>query len=404
MGRESPCAGSMAFVANNGALNETGVKRVLGQWLPLHCSGAKVIFAELLGFTVKQTTTEDHKVGPHTTTLHQLRVRVETVAGVIVARLQVSDSATVRHVKEEVEKLAPQFPAAWQRLLVWGYERHGELWDENLLKHAVHNVKATETTRRCREPSRRELEATASAEPSAQGKAISQVPPCDVGRLQNLFGGREAAVEKAATVKSVAAEAETIGNSQDELCLCVCLGTTKWRTPEVWQDLIASHNNRRISRPHDQGGYKFAFGSIRLDQPGHYFSVKIKELRPMSSCLAFSIAPKNWEPGLSALMSILCNEFGGMPTCIGVLNRRPRIDLPTVRAWQVGDEMALSLVSDETGSLLLAFAMNGETIYTVSIPDEFPPPYVPLCTLPHGCCLEMVGGLGVPLAELEKTV
>ena len=117
------------------ALTPRVLVRVLGHWLPSHCSDAKFRLAALL--SIRRQQEQAVQVG--------LRVRVETAAGIIVGRFSVGKTATVLDVKMKLANMkmgAGQKvpPASAQHLLVSGCERHGELQNASQLEAAVQNI------------------------------------------------------------------------------------------------------------------------------------------------------------------------------------------------------------------------------------------------------------------------
>ena len=311
------------------------VVRAVGLWLPSHCAMAKSKLRMMLGLPSHGTSTPQADINsdsnqPELTPM--LRVRVETVAGVLVAQFGVGKSATVKEVKMHVATLAPQFPVDTQQLLLAGYEKHGVLKDHDVLQSGV------------------------AAIVGAQSQAST--------------------------------ETETFARDT-EICLWVAVQTVRWSRSRSNQTLVFSENNQRIKRMGNLDNFPCGVGTIRLTKPGHCFTVRVCELPRSPNCLSIGIGCENGKYRVTGGLGIGREQetIGLWFQTVGGWTRtvsKPRVRVlglpakgPELKVCDPGDQFTFTLGSGSKG-LTLTFALNSSEFYQIEIPPTILPPFVPL--------------------------
>ena len=322
------------------------VERVAGQWVPSHCSSAKTKLLSMLGLLGMENIVLAVNDGG---AMDSLRVRVETAAGVIVAQLRMKEDATVGDVKNAVAQVAPRYPALAQQLLLLGHERHGVLKDASVLKTTARQFAAESFTEHSR------LGASSTDSDKGCGPAI---------------------------------------RSEDAVCLCLCVATPRWQVPTAQQEVIVTNDRRCVERPRSLGRYIYACGALILQQPGHFFSVRIKKVKTISTRLGIGVGYV-WESTNGRVM-IWRNDVVSPGTFMQV-GDKTNTRLPNLTAWQPGDEVTVTLGSSAKGELTVKFAINSKHVHEAIAPTSLKLPVFPLCTVAVKSCLELVGGLGVPV-------
>ena len=353
--------------------------RVLGQWMPFHCLKAKRALLAMLGFLQHAGTTKDpSRISKEL--LNAVRVRVESAAGLIVARLTVDEKTTVGEVKKRVASLAPQFPASRQQYLVSGCESCGTLADGSVLKDAVATVIVLTTKGRPGD------EQAAAAAASA-GEAMLSTR--QLGRQQQQLQQHQG----------------------DEICLLLAVvAIARWSKPRSHHHLEISDNGQRIRTSNRRWIKNEAVGNIRLTQPGHFYTVKIysrSSVGTRSPRLAVSIICENAVPQSwlgfynyvalrAAAVSIWCDcDQDEQGVSVGHTDTMLFID-----RWKEDDEITVRLGKSKDGSGLLtvAFEVNSECVHEVQ-DSKHQPPFLAVCELPKDYCLDIVEGVGEPLEE-----
>ena len=314
--------------------------------MPPHARVAISKLRLLLGLERRGTTSSSPgSPSNNTKSAPGLGVRIETAAGTIVARLTVSTTTTVKDVKTRVAAVAPQFSGLALQLLVSGFESHGVLQDSSILRDSVTNV------------------------------------------LQNSNG-------------------ELM--QQNEICLCIAVrALIRWSVSRSDRGLDISEDGCRLARGGSYGG-KYGIGTTRLTKPGHFFTVQINKL------------PKDKD---RVGIGVLCENFLPQRISAGCVPRPPikgggalrlyctgdRCGLrsfgfettpPPMRGWETGDRITIRFDKHHITNWAMVISLNGKKVREVLDPGR-DPPFLPLCSVSHGCCLEIVDGFGEPLEELE---
>ena len=367
------------------------LKWVLGQWLPSHCSSANFKLRGLLGLddtgspTVVECGAAAEQGREGSGAKSGFRVKVETAAGHVVARLQVDESATVRDVKMEVAKVVKQIPVGYQQFLVPGYERYGVLKDDSVLKTVVENILTT-----------------TKVTDDNDGR---QLVDNDNNKDTNVSAGSGSSSSVSESVQGGA----TTSNLGGEICLCLVVSTLRWSKLRSGKYLQISDDGRSITLPVAQELVSYGIATIRLTEPGHFFTVRADEV-PTRLYTTIGIAcerqiPQTWDAfyrwrsldNRTMCMSSRTSRVkdSGGACCVRILGNEPFAPLEEP-GWQVGDEITVSLGHRDDHALAVVFSINGTEVYNFRT-GPAKPPFIPLCALPHHSCLVLVGGSGQPL-------
>ena len=435
---------SMSLLAS-----KTTLVRVIGHWVPSHCTQARASLRSLLGLqNVGGRDTNDN--GENKKSQSGYHVIVETPAGAIVAQFHVDADATLRDVKTKIAEMAPKFAISEQQLLVVGHIDQGILTRPGIgsFKNAVERVlrgtalklemaKSVNPKNIVVRNTNDSLTSELIAPPIPQSNCVNLKLPAKASEqeISSEIGANidaNANTDSADTSSNAISEniSESGGDGAgdksavqtslqlgDEVTLCLTLRTARWSKSRSQPYLEFSQNDQRVKRPGSRSNYPCAVGSIRLTEPGHFFTVRVVELPKSANALTIGIGPEQGsyrlhggrgigaEPGTIGawVRGVGARIRNDNPAkCVRVLGRE--VEGPELKVWKPGDRLTFSLekCAHEKGSnpdLQLAFALNDKVYYTVRIPKEVQPPFVPLCTLPNDCMLEMLQGVGDVLDE-----
>ena len=356
---------------------------VLCSWIPSHCHSARFKLQTMLGLPGTVDTDTASPCGHEgKTTVAGFRVKVETVAGAIVAQLRVDQTATVRDVKTKVAQVAPQFPVTAQRFFVSGCEKHGVLPDEVDsvgLKVVVEHILTAQSKLRPRQRQQ--------ADDGSKAKVSSTANP---------NAKHDASVTEKVFLKG-----------GDEICLCLVVDIARWSKTRSSHALQISLDGRQISLPESlPDGVHFAVGAILLNEPGDFFTVQVQDTGTVGSAhvgymsvgiACASISTDDWT-------SFDWSSLGSNTVSMWSTHDRQGIQVfgnepcnAQRRPWRSGDRVTLSLLQRKDRTLALVCTVNGEVAYNVSVSRK--PPFMPLCKLAHKGCLVMVRGQGQSLGE-----
>ena len=200
--------------------------RVLGHWMPSHCARAKSKLREMLNLpSAGSRSTEDIE-----NVSNGYPVKVETAAGVVVAKLQAYANTTVLDLKTALMKVAPQFHTARVQLFVSGHEKHGVLADQAVLVDAVATILGSETPH-------------PGGSDSNVGSSESQ-HDCDDHKLQHEQQHSQGEPQSSSSltddlpvnesVVPISSSARSLLKRGDGICLSLAVVVLRWQAPRLF--------------------------------------------------------------------------------------------------------------------------------------------------------------------------
>ena len=379
------------------------LKRIFCYWIPSHCATANLKLRLLLGLIHHP---RDKEGCPHKQQPPEFRVRVETAAGVIAAQFKVDDirTTTLKDVKLKVtEHLGPQFPPSSQKLRLSGLERHSLCtYDEIDLEEVVQSTLWVEQK---------------DTESATRAAVCQAVTANNSTKTNEQDSTAMVSSSSAASISSTLRETLKRGG---DICLCMTVASpVKWSKLKSHPDIDFTAYDRIIET---WGCRPPGIGTVRLTQPGHYFTVNCVSIGSTGSLWVGVIScaniPRKWpecgiylpEPGngIVAAWRQGDDQFG---IRVEVEVQKMHAETTsTVEGWKEGDNVTVTLVTGQGQSEKekapsqmarprLAFALNGTQFAETDVPPTMPLPWLPLCRLTTGTILEMVGGAGEPMVE-----
>ena len=191
------------------------------------------------------------------------------------------------------------------------------------------------------------------------------------------------------------------------------------------KDFACKRGGRRITPQMSGYGWPCSIGNIRMNQPGHYFTLRIFRQPPAKkqpvNRLAIGVVSSEFVPphytegyGKADAKTTTLWCFDGK---VGARGSGHDVTLSSVPPFQTGDEITVTVGSDphadsesgsgpgsESGSgspctdLWLRFALNGKEVFQLKTAD-IGHCCVPFVRVPPRYVLDLVRGVGEPLEE-----
>ena len=378
--------------------------RVVGHWVPSHCSTARQKLLSMLGLLLQSSNNGDASQGNRTKDAGKcctVRVRVETASGLVVAQFTTDTTATVRDVKVQVEKQAPQYPVSDQQLLVSGHERHGVLQDAGMFCDVVEVILKLKQHQE-------ENDVMVDEEPLPNSEACEALEAAEAEPPRSMKAELGATPNKSTKSKDKADDDDGDAKTQrprqttvdatirqlGEICLCLTVAAARWSPSLSHSNCTLSHERRRIAYVARWTPWPRGVGTIRLTRPGHFYTVRVVELPKMPNRVVFGLAcDDGCLPEYKPPFAIFCGGLPGLQVRAG--NKIVRVGR-VMKAWRPGDTVRVTLGSDKDGSLTVAYSINGDRVHEMVAPTgkSTSPPFVPFCTFPPACVLDMEDGFG----------